>query len=118
MEDLEKYRTRLSEKRTLLASERTFFAWIRTALTAMAGALAILRLITFKTELHRVIAHSIGEMLILWGCILIIFAASDYKKAHALLCRDRQHKSSSLRIFIIAAPLLVMAGLLIAVTLP
>ena len=57
----------LAEERTLLAAERTFSAWLRTALAAIAGGVAILRLISFKTETHRIVAHIIGELLILLG---------------------------------------------------
>ena len=49
----------LESERNLLSAERTFSSWVRTALTAMAGGLAILRLITFKTELHRVMVHGV-----------------------------------------------------------
>ncbi len=42
----------LAEERTLLASERTFSAWLRTALAAMAGGIAILRLISFKSDTY------------------------------------------------------------------
>jgi len=108
----------LAEERTLLAAERTFSAWLRTALAAMAGGLAILRLIQFKTELHRLMAHIIGETLIIWGCALIILAAVDYQKTRKQLVIAQNYKSSQLGFLIIVLPLLLIATLLIWVTLP
>lgn len=108
----------LAEERTLLAAERTFSAWLRTALAAMAGGLAILRLIIFKTETHRIIAHIIGEMLIIWGCLIIILSSIDYKRSRNTLQNVKSSKSSQLGFIIIVLPLLVISGLLIWVTLP
>jgi len=108
----------LAEERTLLAAERTFSAWLRTALAAMAGGIAILRLISFKTDMHRIIAHVIGETLILWGCLLIVLSSIDYKKMRDQLIVAKNYKSSSLGFIIIVVPLLIMSVLLIYVTLP
>jgi len=118
MIDQEKTSYVLAEERTLLAAERTFSAWIRTALTAMAGGIAILRLISFKTEFHKMIAHVIGETLILWGCILIIFSVIDYKKTRNKLSIAKNYKSSPVGFFMIVMPLLLVAILLVWVTLP
>lgn len=108
----------LAEERTLLAAERTFSAWLRTALTAMAGGIAILRLISFKTEFHKLIAHIMGETLILWGCIVIILSIIDYKKIRNKLINAKSYKSSSFGFLIIVIPLLLISALLIWVTLP
>jgi putative membrane protein len=112
------HETMLAEERTLLASERTFSAWLRTALAAMAGGLAILRLIHFKTDTHRMVAHLIGEILILWGGVLIIFSAIDYKKTRSRLLTAKNIKSSHLGFTILILPLLVGSLLLIWVTWP
>lgn len=108
----------LAEERTVLAAERTFSAWLRTAISAMAGGLAILRLIIFKTESHRIIAHIIGEMLILWGFIIIIFASVDYKRIQDKIVVKKNFKSNKLAFLLIVTPLLIMSALLIWVTLP
>lgn len=108
----------LAEERTLLAAERTFSAWLRTALAAMAGGIAILRLIHFKSESHRIIAHIIGEILILWGCALIVLSAIDYKKTHNKLTIAYNYKSSKLGFLIMVVPLLIISVLLAWVTLP
>lgn len=107
----------LSEERTLLAAERTFSAWLRTALAAMAGGLVILRLTIFKTDFHRIIAHIIGETLILWGCILIILSSIDYKKTRNKLTLAKNYKSSQLGFLIVVLPLLIISALLIWITL-
>lgn len=107
----------LAEERTLLASERTFSAWIRTALAAMGGGLAILRLITFKSETHKIIAHVMGETLILWGCLLIILSAIDYKKMQDRFTIAKSYKSSQIGYISIVLPLLIISALLIWVTL-
>lgn len=108
----------LAEERTLLAAERTFSAWLRTALAAMAGGIAIVRLIVFKTESHRVIAHLTGQILIFWGCMIIILASIDYKNMRNKLLHAEHYKSSQLRYFFIVLPLLLIAALLVWVTLP
>ena len=108
----------LAEERTLLAAERTYSAWIRTALAAMAGGLAILRLITFKSDYHRIIAHIIGETLILWGCVVIVLSSIDYKNTRHKLTLAKSYKSSQLGFLILVVPLLLISALLIWVTLP
>lgn len=109
---------KLAQERTLLAAERTFSAWLRTALAAMAGGLAILRLISFKSDTHRIIAHVIGETLILWGCLLIVLSSIDYKKMRDTLVMAKNFKSSQIGYFIIVLPLLLISILLVWVTLP
>jgi putative membrane protein len=108
----------LAQERTLLAAERTFSAWVRTALAAMAGGIAILRLISFKTDMHKIIAHVIGETLILWGCFLIILSSIDYKKLRNKLALAENYKSSQIGFIIVVLPLLFISALLIYVTLP
>ncbi len=110
--------TVLAEERTLLALERTYSAWVRTALAAMAGGLAILRLLHFKTDLHRIIAHTIGQTLILWGCLLIVLASIDYKKVRNKLPKVKNFKTSAFGFILIVLPLIVISFLLIWVTLP
>ena len=118
MKNQEMINNLLAEERTLLAAERTFSAWIRTALAAMAGGIAILRLIGFKSEFHRILAHVIGEMLMVWGSVLIVFSSIDYKKTRDRLLIAKNVKSSPLGFMILVVPLLIMSALLIWVTLP
>ena len=118
MKNYETESTILAQERTLLAVERTFSAWLRTAIAALAGGLAILRLITFKTDLHRIIAHVIGETLILWGCVVIVLSSMDYKKMSNKLARAKSYKSSQLGFILVVLPLLLLSLLLVWVTLP
>lgn len=107
----------LAEERTLLAAERTFSAWLRTALAAMAGGLAIIRLVVFKTELHRLMANVIGDILILWGGLVIVMASIDYKKIRDRSPSDKRYKASGLRFFALVLPPMVVTILLIWLTI-
>lgn len=118
MKNQESVNNLFTYEQVLFSAERTFSAWLRTALTAMAGGLAILRLISFKSELHRIIAHIIGETLIVWGCVLIIIASIDYKKLQSRLPIAKNYKSSLLGYLLFVVPLLIISALLIWVTLP
>lgn len=118
MKNHETINNALAEERTLLAAERTFSAWLRTALAAMAGGLAIMRLVIFKSEFHEFIARIIGELLILWGFIIIILAMKDYKKIRNKLFITKNYKSSQIRFLIITIPLIIISILLIWVSLP
>jgi inner membrane protein YidH len=118
MKNQETINNLLAEERTLLAAERTFSAWLRTALAAMAGGLAILRLISFRSDVHRIIAHIIGETLIVWGCIIIVLSSIDYKRTSRRLTIATSYKTSSMGFLIIVIPLLLMSALLVWVTLP
>lgn len=117
MEEKEINSLALAEERTLLASERTFSAWLRTALAAIAGGIAIVRFVSFKTDMHRIIGHIAGDGLILWGCLLIIMASLDYKRAHRRLTVAKSYKSSWLGFIMIIVPLLIVSALLIWVNL-
>lgn len=118
MKNQETINNTLAEERTLLAAERTFSAWLRTALAAMAGGLAIMRLVIFKSEFHEFIARIIGELLILWGFIIIILAMKDYKKIRNKLLITKNYKSSQIRFLITAIPLIIISILLIWVSFP
>lgn len=118
IDNLEEERTALSTERTLLAAERTFFSLIRTALSALAGGVAIIRLIAFRTLLHKIIAYGIGETLILWACALMIMAYRDYTKIHRQLVVHKKNARGHYRFFLLLAPLLMISILLIWVTLP
>ena len=108
----------LAQERTLLAAERTFSAWLRTAIAAMASGLTMLRLIVFKTDVHRVIAHVIGETLIVWGLLIIIFASIGYRRVRNTVATTKSSYWSQLEYALIVVPLLLVSLLLIVVTLP
>ncbi|MFI5333020.1 MAG: YidH family protein [Candidatus Babeliales bacterium] len=118
MKNQEVNSTMQEQERTLFALERTFSAWLRTALTAMAGGIAILRLISFKTDMHKMIAHIVGETLILWGAVVIVLSSIDYKRVRDKLALAKNYKGSGLGFAIIVIPLLLISLLLVWVTLP
>lgn len=107
----------LAKERTLLAAERTFSAWLRTGLATMAGGIAILRLMSFKTDTHQLIAHIAGEALILWSCFLILLSWVNYKKIEKAMVVSRNYKALRSEFLVIVLPLLVISSLLIWVTL-
>jgi putative membrane protein len=107
----------IEHEKTLLAAERTFSAWIRTGLAGMAGGLAILRLIEFKTPIHQLLAHIIGEVLILWGGAIFIFAALDYRKLLIQLHVKKRYQTFTWTFLLIIVPLLIITSLLIAITI-
>lgn len=107
-----------SETRTLLAAERTFSAWLRTAMAAMAAGFAVLRISIFRTMFHRIGAHVMGELLLFWGCGIIVLAALDYRRTCRELRHVRSHKSSGLGFLLIVVPLGFISALLVWVMMP
>jgi putative membrane protein len=74
-------RTEMASERTRLAAERTFSAWIRTGLAGVGGGLAIIHFFVFYNEYHRLAAHWMGQLLILWGISIFIYALYGYHRA-------------------------------------
>lgn len=86
--NLAKERTLLARERTLLARERTRFSaertlssWIRTGLASVGGGFAIIRLLVFQAISHRIMANIIGEILIVWGIVILVLSLIDYRKS-------------------------------------
>lgn len=69
----------LARERTRYAAERTLSAWIRTGLASVGGGFAMIRFLVFENAQHRMMAKVIGEVLIIWGICIMIFALYDYK---------------------------------------
>lgn len=72
-------RNHLASERTRLAAERTISAWLRTGLATVGGGFAIVRFLTFGNINHRLMANAVGELLILWGIFIFLFALKDYR---------------------------------------
>ncbi len=70
----------LAKERILLDAQRTVSAWIRTGLAGIGGGFAIFKLISFKVLWHEIVASIIGQVLIIWGALICIFAFYDYHK--------------------------------------
>jgi putative membrane protein len=69
-------RTKLAVQRNLLAVERTFTAWIRTGIGAVAGGMAIAKLITVPE--YPWATQSIGAAFTLAGVAIFILAIWRY----------------------------------------
>lgn len=70
----------MAVERTRLAAERTFSAWIRTGLAGVGGGLAIIHLLVFENEMHRMAAKMMGQLLLLWGGLLFLYALYGYDR--------------------------------------
>ena len=104
-----------AQERLALDAERTLSAWLRTGLAAIVGGLGIIRFFVFKRPLHKFLAHSAGQMLLLWGIIVFIVAFREYRLVIATL--SKQHIGSGLRITLLIVPLCLVALLLFLITI-
>lgn len=110
---LEVERNAFAQERTLLASERTFLSWIRTGLTGIGIGIAIARLVIFKTSFHQHIANWIGQLLILWGISIFIFALISYyrscKKIEKSSSQSHPHRSFLVGLSFITIILIILS---------
>lgn len=107
----------LASERTSLAAQRTFSAWIRTGLAGVGGGLAVARLLVFKSYEHRVIAHVIGALLVIWGASIFIYAIIDYRRTCARLMQEGPSKNSLRALLLMTVVLLIVAALVFWLTL-
>jgi putative membrane protein len=107
----------LAQLRTLLAAERTFAAWVRTALAGIGGGLAIDKLLVFEQTSHEWIARLAGQVLIVGGAALILFAFWDYRRAAQIAGRTDQPRARLWVFALISAALIGVALLLFWLTL-
>lgn len=77
---LAKERTMLASERTWLAAERTFSAWVRTGLAGVGGGLAVIHFLFFDNSYNKLAADWIGELLIVWGIAIFLFAYISYSR--------------------------------------
>jgi putative membrane protein len=75
-------RTYLAKDRTRLASERTYLSWLRTGLASVGGGIAIIRLLSFRSEEHQLTAQMMGVLLVLIGISMFILSSVDYLKCY------------------------------------
>ncbi len=102
-------RDKLAQIRTLLAAERTFSAWIRTGLAGVGGGLVIVKLIPFRNIGHQKAAHAAGQLLVIWGAAIFIFALLDYWATYKKLDIKDASTALPLSIALITAILFVAA---------
>ncbi|MGE5682796.1 MAG: DUF202 domain-containing protein [Bacillota bacterium] len=108
----------LARIRTILAIERTFAAWIRTGLAGIGGGLAMVKLVTFKTETHQVFSRVIGILLIIWGITIIISGLINYKNSLKTLNQDNIYKISFAKFSFLSLILIAAAILILIVLIP
>lgn len=109
-------RDQLAYTRTLLAAERTFSAWIRTGLAGIGGGLAVVKLVPFRNPDNQFIARIAGQLLVLWGAFIFIFALFDYLRSRRMLGDDSTSKRSPWALALITLTLLLVAGLVFWLT--
>ena len=107
----------LASERTLLAAERTFSAWIRTGLAALGGGLAVARALVFNSQVHKVLAHVIGGLLVIWGAGVFIYAIIRYHRTCARLSQEGLSKNSLRAFLLMTVVLLIVAALVFWITL-
>ena len=81
----EEERTFLAAERNNFAAERTFLSWIRTGLAGLVGSVAMIRVLTFTSPSHQMIAHTIGYLLLIWATGLFYIALCEYETATKVL---------------------------------
>jgi putative membrane protein len=113
---LAQQRTDLAVQRNRLAAERTFLSWIRTGLAGVGGGVAIIKFLPFKQAAHRQLADWVGQLLVLWGIALFIYAAITYVQTCRRLSGTASCRSSSIGIMAIAFSLTILAILLFLIT--
>lgn len=101
----------LAAERNYLAAERTFLAWIRTGLAGLGGSVAMIRLLSFDTASHRLIAHAIGYFLLFWSAGIFYLALSEYERSIKAL------KEAYPRLHIFLRPRRLVVGVLFLLVL-
>lgn len=114
--ELAKERNFLASERTRLAAERTISAWMRTGLASVGAGFAIIKLIYFQQEKHRLLAHGIGEVLIIWGMVIFIFALINFRhtcKALSLSVNQMNERwvTTTIFVFLFASLFLLLVTL-------
>lgn len=109
-------RDKLAQIRTLLAAERTFSAWIRTGLAGVGGGLILVKLIPFRSDIHRQAATLSGQLLVIWGASVFIFAFFDYRHAYKTLSLKDVSRPFSYALAVTSGILFVVALIVLLIT--
>ncbi len=113
---LAKERTDWALQRTAFAKERTFNAWLRTGLTAVAAGVGVARLLPL--ERLKVLAQSLGALLVVCGGLLFAIAAWRYRHRYQELRAEEIEIVSLPMVTFIVLLLLGTALALLLVFLP
>ncbi len=108
----------LAAIRTLLAAEWTYAAWIRTGLAGIGGGLAVIKLIFFQTLVHQTIAHWTGQLFIILGGLIFVFAYWNYRQSYRSLGIEEKLVSRSISFILagVTVVLIVISALLFWLT--
>jgi putative membrane protein len=101
---------RYAEEQMRMASERTYLSWVRTGLTSVGIGIAIAKFILFRSAFNQTTGRWIGQLLILWGMGIFIFALLSYKKSFQNLRFLKKEKHP-------LAPLIVITAILVFIAL-
>lgn len=108
---LARERNLLAAERTWLAAERTFSAWMRTGLAGVGGGLGVIHFLIFENPLNKFAANLVGELLIVWGMSIFVFAYISYSR----FCKRLEHLSGYRRrqtiLGVIAAMVLFLSAI-------
>lgn len=89
---LDRERNKLALEQALFAVERTFLAWVRTGMTSVGLGIAIARFVIFKNINHEMTGHRIGQLMVLWGVGVFIFALLSYNKSYSEIAPNKAKK--------------------------
>jgi len=76
-------------RRTRLANERTYLAWLRSALTALAVAVGIGRLVPGVTDVTRWPFELVGAGFAVLAMLLVVYGARRYVQVERALSAGR-----------------------------
>lgn len=115
--DLARQRTTLALERNLMAAQRTFTSWIRTGLAGVGGGILIMKVLSFSRVEHKLIATMAGQLMILWGILIFIFAFTGYSRISSkLLLEHGELRPAFWGICIISITLIVVSFTLLIIT--
>lgn len=109
---LESERNLLAHERTRLASERTLLSWIRTGLAGVGIGVAVARFLVFQNPESRLLAKGIGQLLIIWGIAIFLFALFSYRHSYYQLGIRESYKSSLIGVILIISMLVILCSIL------
>jgi uncharacterized membrane protein YidH (DUF202 family) len=86
-------------------------------LAALGGGLAVARALVFKNQVHQVLAHVIGGLLVVWGAGIFVYAIIQYHRTRARLSQEGLSRNSLGVMILMTAMLLIIATLVFWITL-
>jgi len=113
---LAKERTELAKERNKMANDRTFLSWIRTGLAFVGGGIAIIRFLSFVHFTNALISKITGQILIVGGIAVFIFALINYKNSCIKLKLENADTGSIWMARAMVCMLAILSALLLFIT--